>query len=351
MGTMAAPRQPFRDAPKADAFRQMFRPGTNFAIAASKRAGKSWLASMLSSCALDHPEYVVASNILCKKWVPDAASPDGGGWDEEYPRDYHKVRSYFDLFNVIERALRLRQIIFFVLDEAGALAKGFQKGETSLQAHVRDNAAFMAVSAHLSVCTILITQSLENIGTTFRTYEGGLLDYVITKPNMPGYSRQEVAMFESEDGRIASRHIGAYGLAHDEAWAMATPGRIVYADAVASFDRGKYPGTRIDFRLRELLDALSDQLPDKYPDIIRYHLDHAPIPWGPVAGPKAEKPQAVGSGDARDTRGALTPRIRELLEQGMTERAVVGMTGASKSMVNYVNRARKGHARPSRAKF
>ncbi len=249
-------------------FTELFAPGVNVAIIGGRGSGKSWTASLVSSCALEHG-YLVASNILCKRWLVAEDNPGTGTWVEEYPRGYTKVRSYHDLFGVIETALRRRRRVLFVLDEAGALAKSYAKGETSLTQAVRDSIAFMAIARHLDVCTLILSQSLENLGVSFRSFEGGLLDLVISKPR----GSREIARFESDTGRVAERRVTAYGLAHPEEWAKDEPGRIVYSDSVAAFDRGVYPGTKVPFRLRELLEALSDQLPDRYPDIIREHLE------------------------------------------------------------------------------
>ncbi len=333
-------------AEELDEFREYFKPGMTYGIVARRRQGKSWLAAFLSSFALDRQDYVVASNILCKKWVRAPEEPKGGHWEEAYPRAYFKVESYYGLFRVIEQAFRHELIVLFVLDEAGAMAKGFQKGETSLQAHVRDNVAFMAIASHLRVCTLILSQSLENVGTSFRSYEGGLLDCVITKPYHPGYSPQEVAEFTWDDESTSKWHVEDYGLAHTEEWAKESPGRIVYSDQVAAFDRGKYPGTNIDFRLRELLDDLSGQLPDKYPDIIRWHLEHPPE-IGKRSEPAQERPATPNVNAPRDTADveAKKERARELLSQGVSQRAVATLVGLSKSEVNYISQALRGKLR------
>lgn len=219
---------------------------------------------------LHRRDYIIASNILCQRWIPAEDDPKTGTWAEAYPPGYHKVNSFYRLFWVIESALRTHKTVLFVLDEAGALAKGMQAGETRLSPIVRDNLAFMAVSRHLNVCSVVMAQSLDQIGTGLRSYEGGILDYVIRKPSK---KHKAMVQFENVAGQVTTKKIGQLDLAHPMEWAVEKPGRIIYADSMSAFDRGYYPGSRTPFRLRELLDALSDQLPDRYPDIIREHLE------------------------------------------------------------------------------
>lgn len=329
-------------------FAEYIGPGMNIALVGGKGTGKSWTASYLSSLALKRPDYYVASNILCHTWT---SSEDGlYQEDQAYPDGYFKTTSYFDLFGVIYLALKesveqlrrgeIRNLnegrkVLFVLDEAGALAKGFQAGETSLQAHVRDNKAFMSVSRHVNVCALFLTQSLELLGTSFRTTETGLLDLIITKvPDYPGYDPNEVVRIEDAYEGIAHARIPSFGLAHDTEWAMATPGTIVYSDSVAAFDRGKYPRTNISFRLRELLDSISGQLPSKYPEIIRYHLDNPPILAAPIkpqegAPPPPDAKKVDAEADEARRRGEVTAYARPLLEQGTSVTTVHKMTVAA----------------------
>ncbi len=297
-------------------FAGLFASGTNTAIVGGRGSGKSWTASGLASCGLDHG-YLVASNILCKRWVPAEDDPASGTWAEAYPRGYSKVGSYFELFQVIERALRANRSVLFVLDEAGALVKSLQKGETSLQSHVRDSIAYMAVARHLRVATLVLSQSLENLGVAFRSFEGGLLDMTISMERQ-GVAR--VATMRTDTGRTAVRTIDAYGLAHGEDWAREKPGRTIYSDSVASFDRGAYPGTKTEFRLRELLDALSDELPDRYPDIIREHLE----------GPPAEGIEAAAADEQ------FIPRILELHAQGKGPSEIARELGCGKQWASKV---------------
>jgi hypothetical protein len=194
-------------------------------------------------------------------------------WVEAYPEGYYKCNSYFRLLQILRLAMKLKKRVLWVLDEAGALAKGFQKGESAVQSHVRDNASFVSIQRHIAGCTtIYITQALENLGVAYRQL-GQLTDMKMTKPPaQQGYSQQELVLFETSEGYTALRTVQPFGLANTKEWAAQHPGSIIYADAVSSFDRGKYPGTNIEFQLRECLDAMSDQLPSKYGGIIEEYL-------------------------------------------------------------------------------
>ncbi len=316
-------REPFKG------FAKLFSKGTNIALVGPKESGKSWTISYFVSLGLRRRDYIVASNILCQRWIPAEDDPERGTWAEAYPQGYHKVNSFYRLFWVIENALRTHKTVLFVLDEAGALAKGMQAGETRLSPIVRDNLAFMAVSRHLNVCSVVMAQSLDQIGTGLRSYEGGILDYVIRKPSK---KHKELVQFENVAEQITTKKIGPLDLAHPMEWAMEKPGRIIYADSMSAFDRGYYPGTRTGFRLRELLDALSDQLPDRYPEIIREHLE-----WrAPSPSDVAVTIERVESALHADESIAIKPtphnkkdEIVRLLKAHVPQAAIHRQTGAS----------------------
>lgn len=288
-------------------FAETFTRGTSIALVGGKGSGKSWTASYLAQLGLDRRDYLVASNILCQRWVPALDDPKSGTWAEAYPPGYQKVNTYYRLFWVIESALRSDRTVLFMLDEAGATAHGLQAGETVLQQHVRDNLAFMALARHLNVSTVIIAQSLEQVVPRLRTQEQRIIDHVFTKPSR---TQKDLLLVENVDGLVIPISIPAYGLAHTKSWAMKKPGRIIYADSMSRFDVGVYPGTSIPFRLRELIDALSDQLPARYPEIIREHLEWRPrvLPVeSPVAAPEDSLPGDDGEGLGRQTPRRSSP--------------------------------------------
>lgn len=312
-------------------FSRFFRPGVNFALQGPREGGKSFTAAWFASAALERDDYLVAANILCQRWLPAEGEPDVGTWEEAYPSRYHKVTSWYNLFWIIATALLEGKTVLFIIDEAGALSEGMQAGETSMNSHVRDVLSFLSICRHLNVSTIVITQSLELMGVKFREQKVRVIDIVVTKPSK---SRKDVVIFENPEGERISARLGPFGLAHDKEWARENPGAIIYADSLAGFDRGVYPGTRIPFRFRELMNALRDQLPDRYPEIIREHLERPPIPQALNAAME-EVTITVDGEPERHEKIEKGGDIVRLLKSGLGPAAIRRQLNVSTGSVSY----------------
>lgn len=310
-------------------FSSVFPPGTNTVVVGPRGSGKSSFGAGLANTALKWKDWVVASNVPCHRY--DGALEQ---FVIDYPERYYYVDNYYHLLNVdllalkeSVRMLRAGQIheigdgikVLFVMDEGGAMGETYRKGESAVKPAVQDSIAFMSVTRHLNVATVVVSQSLENVGAAYREFGGGLLDWVVEKPSR--WARH-VARFVDRDGNSEELFVKPRGIARGTKFAMEHPGEIVYIDAISGFEFGTYPGTRIPFRLRELLHAMKGRDPTEYPGVIEeflrtpdWHVSSQIARSGPAVNPASRPPSGAPGKRPYDF---YKPQIMALFEMGET---------------------------------